>query len=233
MGKPDIEILGIRERLDNIQKIFDVTAKPLILDADTGGMVEHFEINVRLMSRRNVSAVIIEDKMGLKKNSLLGNEVAQSLADPRDFSEKIRRGKAASEHDDFMIIARIESLILGLGMDEALSRARAYVSAGADGIMIHSRTKDGHEIVEFAQRFRAEYPETPLICVPTSFNHLTFSELNESGFNVVIYANHMLRASYNAMEEVAKDILTYGRTSEIEKNCLPVKKILELIPGTI
>lgn len=232
IGKPDIEVYDIRSRLNNIDGIFDVTSKPVIIDADTGGKTEHFELHVRTMSRLGVSAVIIEDKTGLKKNSLFGNEVEQLQEDIGLFCEKITKGKASQLNDDFMIIARIESLILEAGMQDALTRARAYIAAGADGIMIHSRKKDGIEIFEFARKFRDEFPYIPLVCVPTSYNHIAFDDLRDAGYNIIIYANHMLRASYNAMKKVAESVLVNGRTMEIENECLSIEGILELVPGT-
>lgn len=230
-GRPDIEILDIASRLANVQHIFDVTTKPLIIDGDTGGKPEHFALNVQSLERSGVSAVIIEDKTGLKKNSLLGNDVIQHQESIEDFCEKIRVGKAAQITDDFQIIARVESLILDKGMPDALARAAAYCEAGADGVMIHSRKKDADEVIEFAQRFRACRRDAYLVCVPTSFNAISFSELARH-FSVVIYANHLLRAAYPAMLAVAEGILAHGRTLEIEERCLPVNEILKLIPGT-
>ena len=183
MGKPDIEALSISQRLNNINHIFDVTTKPMIMDADTGGKIEHFELDVRSMERLGFSAVIIEDKTGLKKNSLFGNEVEQTQEDINVFSHKIRTARAARVSDDFMVIARIESLILGKGMDDALARARAYMKAGADGIMIHSRQKSD-EIFYFAEIFRGEFPYVPLVSVPTSYNQVTEDELVAHGFNI-------------------------------------------------
>lgn len=232
MGKPDIEALDISSRLANINNIFEVTTKPLVMDADTGGKLEHFEINVRSMERLGISAVIIEDKTGLKKNSLFGNEVAQEQEDISSFCDKIRAGRAALVSNDFMIIARIESLILEQGMDDALLRAAAYVEAGVDGIMIHSRQKSPDEVFEFARIFRQSSPDVPLVCVPTSYNQVTETELAAAGFNLVIYANHLLRASYPAMEKVAREILTHGRSLEVDKDLISIKQILELIPGT-
>jgi phosphoenolpyruvate phosphomutase len=232
LGKPDIEVLDIPSRLSNINDIFEVTTKPLIMDGDTGGKPEHFVFHVRSMERLGVSAVIIEDKTGLKKNSLLGNEVEQHQESIPEFSGKISLGKAAQATGDFMIIARIESLILDAGLEDALLRASAYVDAGADGVMIHSRKKQAAEVVEFARRFRAKYPSVPLVCVPTSYSSAHFEELEAAGFNIVIYANHLLRASYLAMQTVAHDILRFGRTAEVEERCLSINEILELIPGT-
>lgn len=232
MGKPDIEILDTRTRSENINNIFDVTSKPLIMDLDTGGLAEHFAINVRLLERIGVSAVIIEDKTGLKKNSLFGNDVEQTQDSIENFSNKIKVGKIAQTSKDFMIIARIESLILEKGQADALERARAYVSAGADGIMIHSRKKDPSEILEFCELFRSEFKHIPLVVVPSSFNQITASELANYGVNVVIYANQLMRASYRAMYETAASILEHDCSAKIEGNIISIKEILELIPGT-
>lgn len=232
MGKPDIEALDVSSRLSNIDSIFEVTTKPLIMDADTGGKPEHFEINVRSMERLGISAVIIEDKTGLKKNSLFGNEVVQTQEDIGAFCEKIAAGRSSLVSNDFMIIARIESLILDKGMSDAITRAKAYINAGADGIMIHSRKKDPDEVIEFASIIRKSFPNIPLVCVPTSYNHVYDYQLQEAGFNIVIYANHLLRASFPAMKKVAEEILRNGRSHEIEQNLISIKDVLELIPGT-
>jgi phosphoenolpyruvate phosphomutase len=231
-GKPDIEALEINSRLSNINDIFDVTTKPLIMDADTGGKLEHFELNVRSMERLGISATIIEDKTGLKKNSLFGNDVAQNQDDIGSFCDKIRAGRAARVSDDFMVIARIESLILDKGMNDAIERAQAYAAAGVDGIMIHSRKKTPDEVFEFARLFKADFPTLPLVCVPTSYNTVTEDILAEHGFNVVIYANHLLRAAYPAMQHVAREILRNGRSLEVDKDLMGINEILELIPGT-
>jgi len=231
-GKPDIEAIDMTSRINAVNDIFEVTTKPMIFDADTGGKVEHFEFTVRSLERAGVSAVVIEDKTGLKKNSLFGNEVKQMQDSIENFSEKITRGKSAQISDDFMIVARIESLILEAGMDDALTRAEAYINAGADGIMIHSRHKDPSEIMEFMRKFRAKDQNTPVVVVPTSFNSVTVEEFIDMGVNVVVTANHMLRAAYPAMLEVAKSILENGRTLEAEPHCMSIKDILEFIPGT-
>ncbi len=231
-GKPDIEAVDTSARLTTVNEIFEVTTKPLIYDADTGGKPEHFEFTVRSLERTGVSAVIIEDKTGLKKNSLLGNDVAQTQDTIENFCHKIKCGKAAQITNDFMIIARIESLILEVGMEDALKRATAYVEAGADGLMIHSRQKDPKEIIEFVKTFRQGDTETPLVVVPTSFNSVTTDEFEKIGVNVVIYANHMLRAAYPGMMKVAQSILKNKRTLEAEDDCMKIKDILELIPGT-
>ena len=231
-GKPDIEAVDITSRLNTVNEIFEVTTKPMIFDADTGGKIEHFEFTVKSLERTGVSAVIIEDKTGLKKNSLFGNDVHQTQDSVENFCEKIKKGKASQLSDDFMIIARIESLILEAGMDDALSRASAYIMSGADGIMIHSRHKDPSEIIEFMKRFRATDKSTPVVVVPSSFNSVTIEEFTAMGVNVVITANHMLRASYPAMLKVAESILNNGRSLEAESNCMSIHQILEFIPGT-
>jgi len=231
-GLPDIEILSPSNRLQGIREIFDVCALPMIYDADTGGKPEHFAIHVKMLERAGVGAVVIEDKCGLKKNSLFGNAVSQVQESIEAFCQKIRLGRASRSPQGMMIIARCESLILDRGMDEAMERCLAYAEAGADGIMIHSRRKDGEEVLEFARRFRVHYPDVPLVCVPTSYAHLSFDQLQAAGFNVVIYANHMLRSAYMAMKEVASGILVHGRTLEVEQRCLGIEEILDLIPGT-
>lgn len=231
-GKPDIEAVDTTARLTTLNEIFEVTTKPLIYDADTGGKPEHFEFTVRSLERTGVSAVIIEDKTGLKKNSLFGNDVTQTQDSIENFCHKIQMGKQAQITKDFMIIARIESLILDAGMDDALKRAFAYVEAGADGVMIHSRLKDPAEIIEFVTKFREKDTHTPIVVVPTSFNSVTTDEFSKIGVNVVIYANHMLRAAYPGMMKVAKSILKHKRTLEAEPDCMSINAILELIPGT-
>lgn len=231
-GKPDIEALEINSRLQNINDIFDVTTKPLIMDADTGGKIQHFELNVRTMERLGISATIIEDKSGLKKNSLFGNDVIQTQEDVDVFCDKIRAGRASRVSEDFMIIARIESLILEKGMGDAIDRALAYADSGVDGIMIHSRKNTPDEIFEFARVFRKNFSSLPLVCVPTSYNTVTEFELADHGFNMVIYANHLLRAAYPAMKHVTYEILRNGRSAEIESDLLSINDILELIPGT-
>ena len=232
LGKPDIEAINISQRLTNINNIFEVTSKPMIVDGDTGGLSQHFNMNIRALERQGVSAVIIEDKKGLKKNSLLGNEIKQEQEEIDIFSKKISSGVKNKMSDDFMIIARIESLILEKGVDDALLRAEKYLQAGADGIMIHSRQNSPDEVFKFSEKFR-NFSDKTLVSVPTSYNTTYLDEFEKKSFNIVIYANHMLRASYEAMEKVAKEILKNERTSEIEKDIISIKKILRLIPGTI
>jgi phosphoenolpyruvate phosphomutase len=231
-GKPDIEAVDLTARTTTINEIFEVTTKPMIFDADTGGKPEHFAFTVRTLERTGVSAVIIEDKTGLKKNSLFGNDVKQTQDTIENFCHKIKTGKAAQVTDDFMIVSRIESLILEQGMDDAIKRAFAYVEAGADAVMIHSRQKTPDEVIEFCGKFRAKHPSTPIIVVPTSYNEITATALAEVGVNVVIYANHMLRAAYPGMMNIAKTILENNRSHEAEKELLSIKEILNLIPGT-
>lgn len=231
-GKPDIEAVDVSTRISTINEIFEVTTKPMIYDADTGGIAEHFAFTVRTLERTGISAVIIEDKTGLKKNSLFGNDVAQTQDTIENFCQKIQTGKRAQITDDFMIIARIESLILEKGMSDAINRAKAYTEAGADGIMIHSRKKDTNEVLEFCKIFREYDAHIPIIAVPTSYNQIRAKELAEAGVNIVIYANHMLRAAYPGMMNVAKSILNHDRSYEAEKELLSINEILDLIPGT-
>jgi len=228
-GKPDIELVDMSSRIRTIDDVMDVTTKPIILDGDTGGLVEHFVYNVRTLERMGVSAVIIEDKTGLKKNSLFGTTVEQTQDTIEHFCEKIRAGKKVQLIDDFMIIARIESLILEKGMDDAINRARAYVAAGADGIMIHSRKDEPSEIFEFCDLFRMEHPATPIVVVPTSFNSVTEAELIAHGVNIVIYANQLTRSAFPAMEQTAKSILKYHRAQEADSQLMSIQQILTLI----
>ncbi len=228
-GKPDIELVDMTSRFRTIEDITEVTTKPIIFDGDTGGLTEHFVYTVRTLERLGVSAVIIEDKTGLKKNSLFGTEVEQTQASIEEFSAKISAGKEAQLTDDFMIIARIESLILEKGMEDALKRARAFVSAGADGIMIHSRKKEPDEILEFCDKFRAENKTTPIVVVPSSFNTITEGELAEHGVNIVIYANQLTRSAFPAMQQTAEDILRYHRAKEVDDRLMSINQIITLI----
>lgn len=228
-GKPDIELVDMSSRLRTIDDVMEVTTKPIILDGDTGGLTEHFVYNVRTLERMGVSAVIIEDKTGLKKNSLFGTEVVQTQDSIENFCQKISAGKNAQLTDEFMIIARIESLILEQGMEDALTRAFAYVKAGADGIMIHSRKKDPAEIFEFCDKFREQDKETPIVVVPTSFNSVTEEELSSHGVNVVIYANQLTRSAFPAMQATATEILQNHRALEVDSKLMPFKEIITLI----
>lgn len=228
-GKPDIELVDMSSRIRTIDDVMDVTTKPIILDGDTGGLIEHFVYNVRTLERMGVSAVIIEDKTGLKKNSLFGTEVEQTQDSVENFCAKIRAGKQALRTEEFMIIARIESLILERGMEDALNRAFAYTEAGADGIMIHSRKKSPDEILEFCRLFREKEARTPLVVVPTSFNCITEEELAAAGVNVVIYANQLTRSAFPAMQSTAVEILKNHRALEVDSKLMPFKDIIRLI----
>lgn len=229
-GKPDIELVDMTSRFRTIDDIMEVTTKPIIFDGDTGGLVEHFVYTVRSLERMGVSMVIIEDKAGLKKNSLFGTEVAQSQDTIENFSAKIRAGKKAQKTRDFMICARIESLILERGMDDALARASAFAKAGADAIMIHSRKKDPAEIFDFLELFRGKDSITPVVLVPTSFNSVTEDEFKRRGANVVIYANQLTRSGIPAMQKAARTILENHRALEADAMCMPIREIITLIP---
>lgn len=231
-GKPDIEAVDLTTRLHNLNDALECTTKPVIFDGDTGGKIEHFVFTVRTLERLGISAVIIEDKVGLKKNSLFGTDAVQTQDTIEGFCAKIRAGKQAQITDDFMIIARIESFIAGKGLEDAMERALAYIEAGADGIMIHSKDKSGEDIKGFCLALRKVHSSIPIVVVPTTYNHITEDELAEWGVNIVIYANHMLRSSYPAMLNTAKSILANGRSYEANEYCMSVKEILELIPGT-
>lgn len=231
-GKPDIEAVDVTSRMNTLNDIIEVTTKPIIYDADTGGKNEHFAFTVKTLERLGVSAAIIEDKIGLKKNSLFGTEVSQKQDSIDGFCEKIQVGKSAQVTNEFMIIARLESLILNMGMEDAVNRAKAYIEAGADGIMIHSRKKDPDEVFEFCDHFKKFDRKVPLIAVPSSYNTVKETELAKRGVNIVIYANHLLRSAYPSMMKTAESILKNGRSAEIDNNLLSIKDILELIPGT-
>ena len=230
-GKPDIELVDSTSRISTINHILEVTTKPLIVDGDTGGLTEHFVFMVKTLERLGVSAIIIEDKNGLKKNSLFGTEVSQTQDSIESFSNKISQGKRAQVTNDFMIIARVESLILKKGMWDALLRARAYIEAGADAIMIHSKEKDPKEILDFCKEYSKFDNKVPLVAVPSTYNQITEEELITAGVNVVIYANHMLRSAYPNMVKTAESILLNGRSYESEEFCMSIKDILNLIPG--
>lgn len=229
-GKPDIELVDVSSRLATLNEILEVTTKPIILDGDSGGKIEHFPYVVRSLERLGVSAVIIEDKTGLKRNSLFGTEVKQQQESIERFCEKISVGKMAQVTKDFMLIARIESLIAGQGQDDAIKRAAAYIQAGADGIMIHSKSEDPFEILSFLTTYKKFERKVPVIVVPSTYNVVTEETLVEHGVSVVIYANHLIRSAYPAMVNVAKSILENGRSLECNPECMPIKSILKLIP---
>lgn len=230
-GKPDIEAVDVSSRMVTLSDVLDVTTKPIIYDGDTGGKPEHFVFTVRSLERIGVSAVIIEDKVGLKKNSLFGTDVAQTQDTIEGFSTKIGLGKQAQVTDDFMIIARVESLILNQGLDDAIQRASAYITAGADAVMIHSKSDNPDEILEFCETYRKMGLLAPLVAVPSTYNSIRESELVDAGVNVVIYANQLLRSAYPAMVETAERILKHGRAQEVDRDLMPIKDLLLLIEG--
>ncbi|HEY9772717.1 MAG TPA: phosphoenolpyruvate mutase [Planktothrix sp.] len=230
-GKPDNEYVDNTSRIATINDILETTTKPIVFDGDTGGIAEHFVFMVRSLERLGVSAIVIEDKIGLKRNSLFEDQKESTQDDVDGFSYKISRGKKAQIGSDFMIVARIESLVLNKGMKDALYRADRYIEAGADAILIHSKSKDGAEIMEFCKKYKAAGMVRPIIVVPTAYNKVKDSELAEAGASCVIYANHLLRSAYPAMVKTAELILKNGRTSEVEPELMPVVDLLNLIPG--
>lgn len=229
-GRPDNESVDVSDRVASLQEILNVTSKPIVFDGDTGGQVEHFPATVRQLERNGISAVIIEDKVGLKRNSLFGKEVPQHLDDPKAFARKIEVGRSARKTRDFMVIARIESLIAGNDLSDALTRAETYLAAGADGIMIHSRAKTPDEVFAFAAIYGSWNTGKPLVMVPTSYNATHESELADAGAGVVIYANHLLRAAYPAMLDAGRSILADGNSMRASEKMLPISEILTLIP---
>ncbi len=230
-GKPDIELVDMTSRLNTLEEIMEVTTKPIILDGDTGGQVEHFVYNVQTLERMGISAIIIEDKKGLKKNSLFGADAGQQQDSIESFCQKITAGKNAQKTRDFMIIARCESLILEQGLDDALERCMAYVKAGADGIMIHSKARTADEVYAFVAAFREKDAKTPIIVVPTTYNAVTEEEFAQHGINVVIHANHLIRSAFPAMQATARSILENGRSKEADALCMSIKEILTLLPN--
>ena len=231
-GKPDIEAVDVTARTQTLHDLLEVTSKPIVYDADTGGKPEHLQFTIRTLERLGVSAAVIEDKVGLKKNSLFGNDVPQVQDSIEGFCAKIQAGKQAQVTDDFMLVARIESLILEQGIADAVARAKAYIDAGADGILIHSKQKEPGEIFEFCRHYAAFERRVPLFVVPSTYNRVTEKELIEHGVSVVIYANQLLRAAYPAMVETAKSILAQGRSAEADDRLMSINEILDLIPGT-
>ncbi len=230
-GKPDTELVDFSSRFSTIEEILEVTTKPMIVDGDTGGRIDHFKFRVKTLERLGVSAIIIEDKIGDKRNSLFGTTVPQQQDSIEHFSQKIHEGKQSQVTTDFMIIARVESLILQKGMADALKRAEAYIAAGADGIMIHSKEKDGKEIIEFCEKFQKFKMKVPLIVVPSTYAHMTESDLQDLGVNVIIYANHLLRSAYPSMIDAAQSILENSRSKEAsDEYCMSIKDIITLIP---
>lgn len=230
-AKPDIELIGWSDRIARIQEIMEVTTKPIIVDGDTGGQIEHFTYIVRSLERIGVSAVIIEDKTGVKRNSLFGTEVSQTQDDPEHFAMKIKAAKSTLSTADFMIIARIESLILEKGEQDALERAECYIKAGADGIMIHSRKREPDEVYHFCDKLKEKYNNIPIVVVPTTYNEVLEEELKEHGANIIIYANHLIRSAFPAMEKTAVEILKNRSSKCVDDICMPIKDIISLIPN--
>ena len=230
-GKPDIGTVDFTSRLATIDQILEVTTKPMIVDGDNGGLPEHFTFFVKNLERLGVSAVIIEDKIGLKKNSLFGTDVKQNQDSIENFAYKIKIGKQSQVTEDFMIIARIESLILGQGQDDAIKRAKAYINAGADGIMIHSKDTKPDEILEFCENYKKLDTDIPLVVVPSTYGKITEKQLSDAGVSVIIYANQLLRSAYPSMKNVAETILRSQHASSVDNDCMNIKDILTLIPG--
>lgn len=228
-GKPDTEVVDRSSRLATINEVLDVTTKPVIVDGDTGGHTEHFIHTIRSLERIGVSAIVVEDKCGLKRNSLHSRPVEHAQEDPRVFAAKLRAGVNAKLNDDFMIIARIESLVLGKGQADALQRAREYIGAGADAIMIHSKDATGSDIEQFARAYDALPAKRPLMLVPTSYSTRREEELVNWGAQIVVYANQLLRAAYPAMERAALSILEHHRAHEAEELCMPVEDFLNIV----
>jgi len=230
-GKPDIEAVDLTSRLMTVNDIFEVTTKPLIYDADSGGRPEHFAFTVKTLERLGVSALIIEDKSGSKNNPLHDSGLKQQQATIEDFCHKIHTGKQVQITDDFMIIARVESLTLFKGLDDAIKRSKAYIEAGADAIMIHSRANDASEVFEYCERYKEIDRRVPLVAVPTNYNCASEDDLVSAGIKIIIYANQLLRAAYPAMIKVAGSILENGRAFESEKECSPISDFLNFIPN--
>ena len=230
-GKPDIELVDSSSRINTIEQMLEVTTKPIIVDGDSGGLTEHFVYRVKTLERLGISAIIIEDKVGLKKNSLFGTDVKQTQASIEDFSYKISQGKKAQHTNSFMIIARIESFILKNGLQDALSRAKAYIEAGADAIMIHSKENSPEAILDFCNHYKNFEKKVPLVAVPSTYNEITEEELKAVGISIVIYANHLIRSAYSAMVKTSETILKNERSYELNEGCMSIKEILELIPG--
>ena len=228
-GKPDIEAVDTSSRLATLNEVMEVTTKPIIYDGDTGGKPEHFTYTVQNLERLGVSAVVIEDKKGLKKNSLFGTDVKQEQDSIENFCEKIKVGINSKQTDEFMVIARIESLILGKGIEDALLRGRSYADSGANGVLIHSKDDSEELVFQFVENFKKDF-DVPVIVVPTTYNHVTLDEFKKLGVDIVIYANHLLRSAYPAMLNTAEEILKFGRTQELEKKLMSVKEVINFIP---
>ncbi len=228
-GLPDNSSLSFSARISSLNDMMDVTTKPLVFDADNGGQIEHLPFLVRSLERSGVSAIIMEDKVGLKKNSLFQNQKGTKQDKPNLFAKKIIKICKTRQSKDFMIIARIESFIVGKGLHDALKRAEIYSKAGADAILIHSKEKTPSEIFAFAKEFRKSKNFIPLVSVPSTYSKVYERDLIKNGFKLVIYANQLLRASYPAMQNTAKTILKNSRAFEVDKKIIPIKEIINLI----
>ena len=229
-GKPDNQSVELSTRINALSDVLDLTTKPFIFDADNGGRIEHLPYTVNSMERQGVSAIVIEDKVGLKRNSLFKNQKTAQQDTIKNFCKKISVIRKSRKSNDFFIVARIESFILGKGLNDALKRANSYSKAGADAILIHSKEKTPKQIFSFAKEFRKSRYFKPMIAVPSSYSKTYEKDLIKNGFSVVIYANHLLRASYKIMRNTALDILKKKRSFETEKNIVSVKDILMVKP---
>ena len=228
-GKPDNSSVDFSSRISSLNDMMDVTTKPLIFDADNGGQIEHLPFLVRSLERSGVSAIIMEDKVGLKKNSLFKNQTDTKQDKPELFAKKIKKICNSRQSNDFMVIARIESFIVGKGLNDALKRAEIYSKSGADAILIHSKEKTPKEIFSFARKFKKSRNFVPLVSVPSTYSKVYEKDLIKNGFKLVIYANQLLRAAYPAMEKAAKKILQNSRAFEVDKTIIPIKQIINLI----
>jgi phosphoenolpyruvate phosphomutase len=228
-GLPDNSSLSFSSRISSLNDIMDVTSKPLVFDADNGGQIEHLAFLIRSLERSGVSAIIMEDKVGLKKNSLFKNQTGAKQDKPQLFAKKIKKICNSRQSQDFMVIARIESFILGKGLKDALNRAEVYSKAGADAILIHSKEKTTAEIFSFAKEFKKSKNFIPLVSVPSTYSKVYEKNLIRNGFKLVIYANQLLRAAYPAMQNTAKTILKNKRAFEADKKIIPIKEIINLI----
>jgi len=228
-GLPDNSSLSFSARISTLNDIMDVTTKPVVFDADNGGQIEHLSFLVRSLERSGVSAIIMEDKVGLKKNSLFKNQSGTKQDKPHIFAKKIKKICSSRQSEDFMVIARIESFILGKGLKDALQRAEIYSKAGADAILIHSKEKTPVEIFSFAREFKKSKNFIPLVSVPSTYSKVYEKDLINNGFKLVIYANQLLRSAYPAMQNTAKTILKNRRAFEADKKIIPIKEIINLI----
>lgn len=227
-GLPDIELHFLERRIELIEDVCQVSSLPLIVDGDTGGDATSLCYLVARLEGMGVSALVIEDKRQPKRNSLC-QTADHLLEDPDCFAKKIAQGVAARLTKDFLLFARLESLIAGLTVDDALTRAALYLEAGASGLMIHSKDRTEDRVVEFLQRLRAQGHEQPVICVPTTYNRVLARDLFAEGANIIIYANHLLRASHHAMRRVCQDLLQHDRAVDVERRCTPLDELFDLV----